>query len=64
MKDMYICLCNAIKQSQIEDAIDNGIITFEGLQDALGVAMNCGACTGDVLAILRRKTLDETDSES
>lgn len=66
MADMYICLCNAVKQSTIEEAIDNGITTFEGLQEHLGVAMNCGACTKDVLNILNtyKKEDNETNSES
>lgn len=59
MSDMYICLCNAVKQSQIEEAIDNGFTTFEGLQEHLEVAMNCGACTNDVLRILTEKTKQE-----
>jgi bacterioferritin-associated ferredoxin len=65
MTDMYICLCNAVKQSQIEEAIDSGITTFEGLQEHLEVAMNCGACTNDVLKILNyKKKSDEANSES
>lgn len=65
MSDMYICLCNAVRQSQIEEAIEAGITTFEGLQDHLEVAMNCGACANDVLCILNKKKKkkdDETDT--
>lgn len=65
MSDMYICLCNAVKQSQIEAAIDDGVTTLEGLQELLEVAINCGACTSDVLSILNnKKKTHETDSES
>ena len=52
MEDMYICLCNGVRQSQIQNAIDDGIITLENLQDTLDVAMNCGACAKDVICIL------------
>lgn len=52
MKDVYICLCNAVKQSQIENAIANGVITLEDLQDTLDVATNCGACQHEVQDIL------------
>jgi bacterioferritin-associated ferredoxin len=55
MTDMYICLCNAIRQSEIEKAIDEGAVTLEALQETLEVAVNCGACTQDVLEILERK---------
>lgn len=53
MTDMYICLCNAVRKSQIELAIlEDADITLEGLQEKLEVAMNCGACNSDVLKIL------------
>lgn len=53
MTDMYICLCSAVRKSQIEIAIqENADITFEELQEKLDVASNCGACTADVLQIL------------
>lgn len=52
MTDMYICLCNAVKKSTIEETIRSGITTLEGLQDALEVNMNCGACECDVIQIL------------
>lgn len=56
MVEMYICLCNAIKQSQIEDAIREGAITLEALQEKLEVAMNCGACETEIIEILNRFT--------
>jgi bacterioferritin-associated ferredoxin len=52
MTDSYICLCNAIKQSQIEQAIADGNDTMEKLQDKLEVNLNCGACEKDVLQLL------------
>ena len=59
MPDMYICLCNAVKQSLIEEVIDDGITTFEALQEKLDVAMNCGACSVDVINILNNHKKDE-----
>ncbi len=52
--DVYICLCNGVRQSQIEDAIQSGLTTLEQLQDQLEVATNCGACTCDVVGLLRK----------
>lgn len=52
MEDMYICLCNSVKLSEIKKAMGEGITTLEALQDELEVAINCGACTRDVLQIL------------
>lgn len=53
MQDMYICLCNAVKKSEIELAILGGHDTLEKLQEELDVANNCGACTYDVQLILK-----------
>lgn len=58
MTDMYICLCNAVKESQIENAIANGVVTLEDLQDTLEVNINCGSCEVDVLKILNKKNSD------
>lgn len=52
MEDMYICLCNGVKQSQIEQAIKDGTNTLEGLRDKLEVAVNCCACEPEVLQLL------------
>lgn len=57
MEDMYICLCNAVRQSQIEKAIAEGVNTLELLKDTLEVAINCCQCEPDVIRILDLKVL-------
>lgn len=58
--DPYICLCNAVKLSTIEQAITDGIDTLEGLQEHLEVGVNCGACIPDILKILKRMKDENT----
>ena len=41
---MYICLCKEITDHQIKDAVEEGIASFEDLQQQLGVATQCGEC--------------------
>lgn len=41
---MYVCICNAIKEKQILQAIENGDDTLEKLQASLEVATCCGGC--------------------
>lgn len=41
---MYVCICNAIKEKQILQAIDEGDNTLEKLQASLEVATCCGGC--------------------
>jgi len=49
---MYVCVCNAITDSQIREAAEAGVDDFWGLQAALGVATNCGACRETAVEIL------------
>ncbi|WP_087870700.1 (2Fe-2S)-binding protein [Bathymodiolus platifrons methanotrophic gill symbiont] len=41
---MYICVCKAVTDSQIQTAIDNGMNTHRGLHQCLGVGSGCGKC--------------------
>jgi bacterioferritin-associated ferredoxin len=52
---MFVCLCNAVSDTQIEDAVDAGITSFEAMQDSLGVANTCGTCACEVKQILSAK---------
>lgn len=52
---MFVCLCNAVSDSQIEDAVDAGVTSFEAIQDSLGVANTCGTCECEVKQILSAK---------
>ncbi len=56
MEDVYICLCNAVRQSDIERAIDKGVTTLAGLEEVLEVNINCGCCEQEVIQILKIKT--------
>ncbi|MDH3338186.1 MAG: (2Fe-2S)-binding protein [Gammaproteobacteria bacterium] len=50
---MYICICNAITESQIREAAEAGADDLWDLQAQLGVATNCGSCGDTASAILR-----------
>lgn len=52
MEDMYICLCGDVRESQIKQKIQEGLNSFEALQEHLGVACGCMTCYTDVLKIL------------
>lgn len=41
---MYICVCNAISERQVQDAIAQGATDLGDLQARLGVATCCGRC--------------------
>ena len=43
---MYICLCKAVTDHDIEAAVIAGASTMLEVQEALAVGTGCGSCTG------------------
>jgi bacterioferritin-associated ferredoxin len=41
---MYICLCKAITDNQIREAVANGATRFGQVRQELGLASQCGKC--------------------
>ena len=41
---MYVCLCKAVTDQEILDAVDAGADSAEELSDRLGVGTGCGLC--------------------
>ena len=55
---MYVCICNAISDQQIRDAVVNGADDLHAIQSHLGAATGCGTC-----AEYAQKVIDETLAE-
>lgn len=49
---MYICLCNAVTDSDIRRAVADGVRTFSELQARTGCSDCCGCCEPDARATL------------
>lgn len=41
---MYVCICHAISDRQIQETVAAGATTLGDLQNQLGVATCCGCC--------------------
>jgi bacterioferritin-associated ferredoxin len=41
---MFICICNAITERQVQSAVAEGAATLSDLQAVLGIATCCGCC--------------------
>ena len=54
---MLVCLCNAVSEGRIRDAIREGAGSFEALQERLAVATCCGKCADDTCTLLAEETL-------
>jgi bacterioferritin-associated ferredoxin len=50
---MYVCICNAVTDSQVRAAVDAGHDSLKALRTHLGVGDECGRCSryaADLLA--------------
>ena len=41
---MYVCVCKAVTDRQIREAVFDGARTLRDLRNQLGVASECGRC--------------------
>ena len=41
---MYVCVCQAVRDAEIRQAVAAGVDDVEQLADELGVGTGCGSC--------------------
>lgn len=41
---MYVCVCYAVTDTQIQEAVHQGDITLAAVKKRLGVGSQCGKC--------------------
>ena len=51
---MYVCLCNAVTDSDIRNAVDNGVRNMRQLSKATDCSTACGCCTQMAAEILQQ----------
>lgn len=59
---MIVCVCTAVTESQIRQAVAEGVTSLEGLRARLGVDSECGCCAEEADGILRRCLLEAAGS--
>lgn len=57
---MYVCLCNAITDKQVIEAVDAGATSVQELGDRLGVGTCCGCCVEMTLELVDARLAEET----
>ncbi|TXL18028.1 hypothetical protein BMR04_03355 [Methylococcaceae bacterium HT3] len=57
---MYICVCKAVTDSQIQTAIDNGMNTHRELDQCLGVGSGCGKCKRHIRELVNKNNVPFT----
>ena len=50
---MYICICNAVTEHQVQECARAGACTVDALAMELGVGAGCGRCRECAVEVLR-----------
>ncbi len=60
---MYVCICNAVTEKQVNEAIDAGAKTVKALNSQLGIATQCGSCVGCAKACLAKARKQKSENK-
>ena len=52
---MFVCVCNGVTETQILEAVADGVVSLEELHDRLGVASQCGSCGDHALNLIHER---------
>ena len=55
---MYVCLCQAVTDTEIREAASAGTQDLDRLSDTLGVGAGCGSCRETAQAIIDEQLAD------
>jgi len=58
---MYVCVCNAVTDSDIRNAVDSGVCTMRQLRQKTGCASTCGCCRELAAETLQQALSDTRD---
>ena len=59
---MYVCVCNAVTDSDIRNAVDDGVCTMRQLRNKTGCGDTCGCCKEMAVEILQQALADTRES--
>jgi len=50
---MYVCVCNAVTDSDIRKAVDEGVRNMKQLRRTTGCSNTCGSCREEAAEVLQ-----------
>ena len=56
---MYVCVCNAVSDRDIIEAIRDGAENLEHIQERLGASTGCGTCRDFTEQLIDRTLADD-----
>lgn len=61
---MFVCICNAVTDQQIADAVKAGARNIEDVQESLMVSTGCGTCRQTAEAVIANTLLQAAAGRS
>ena len=61
---MYICVCNAVTDSDVRTAVDDGVRNLKQLRKATGCANTCGRCEEMAITTLEDMLAEKMEIQS
>ena len=61
---MYICLCKAVTDHDIEAAVAAGASSLEQVQQELGVSTGCGSCSSAAELVVAQALTNNSSHDS
>jgi len=61
---MYICVCNAVTDSDIHAAVDSGVRNFKQLRKVTGCSSTCGSCKELAVEVLEQALTNKMEVKS
>ena len=58
---MYVCICNAVTDSDIRNAVDDGVHTLKQLKRTTGCAGSCGCCKEMAVDVLQQALAEKRE---
>jgi len=59
---MYVCVCNRVTDSDIRNAVDDGISNIRQLSQSTGCSTSCGCCKEMATEILQQAVEDRRNT--
>jgi len=60
---MYVCICNSVTDSDIRDAVEDGVSNMRQLRQSTGCGSKCGCCKETVVKILQQSLIEVRQSK-
>jgi bacterioferritin-associated ferredoxin len=58
---MYVCICNAVTDSDIRNAVEDGVRNMKQLAQATGCSSTCGCCREMAIEVLQQALTESRD---